>query len=300
MRAGGCVAEARTASHRYTGRDTRRLWLRLLGGFELTVDGSPVLLPASAQRVLAFLAMRDRPVQRLYVAGMLWIDSTEAHANASLRTALWRVQSVSQGAVWASSTHVGLEPAVAVDLGELADAARRAARRGEIDYEQCVDDLLDAGDLLPDWYDDWLIIERERFRQLRMHALEALCEKLAQTGRFSPAIEAGLGAIACEPLRESAHRTLIRAHLLEGNYIEARHQYDVLYGLLATELGIEPGDDLRRMFERELPLGRLAGSQQNNEPSADRVSAWVRNGSELPSRSAKPRWRMPRQTPLGR
>ena len=64
------------------------LQLGLLRGFELRQDGDVVQLPLSAQRVVAFLALHERPLQRLYVAGSLWLDTTEARANASLRTAL--------------------------------------------------------------------------------------------------------------------------------------------------------------------------------------------------------------------
>ena len=73
------------------------------------------------------------------------------------------------------------------------------------------------GDLLPDWYDDWLEIERERLRQLRVHALEHLGEHALRRGRFGAAIDRALAAIAADPLRESAHRLLIRAYIAEGN-----------------------------------------------------------------------------------
>ena len=68
-------------------------WIRLelMGGFALHLDGRPIRLPLSVQRVIAFVALATRPVQRIYVAGCLWIDSSEDHANASLRTALWRL-----------------------------------------------------------------------------------------------------------------------------------------------------------------------------------------------------------------
>ena len=81
------------------------------------------------------------------------------------------------------------------------------------------------GDLLPDWYDDWLMIERERLRQLRVHALEHLAERAVREGRFGHAIDCSLAAIAADPLRESAHRILIRAYLAEGNSSAGLRQY---------------------------------------------------------------------------
>src|SRR5204863_6867755 len=78
-----------------------------------------------------------------------------------------------------------------------------------------------SSDLLPDWYEDWVVIEAEDWRQLRLHALEALAVKLTTTGRFGDAIEAARAAIKADPLRESAYATLIRVHLAEGNQSEA-------------------------------------------------------------------------------
>src|SRR4029079_11010975 len=64
--------------------------LRLLGGFELRCDGTPMTLPMSARRLLTFLALRPRPTRRLHVAGMLWLDSPQQPALANLRVAVGR------------------------------------------------------------------------------------------------------------------------------------------------------------------------------------------------------------------
>src|SRR2546423_13153457 len=69
-----------------------RISLSLLHGFSLERSPAPIQLPLSAQRVLAFLALHAGSLQRLFVAGNLWMDSSEEHANASLRTALWRLR----------------------------------------------------------------------------------------------------------------------------------------------------------------------------------------------------------------
>jgi DNA-binding SARP family transcriptional activator len=105
-----------------------------------------------------------------------------------------------------------------------------------------------SGDFLPDWSEDWVLIERERFRQLRLHALEAICEQLTLAGRYGQAIDAGLAAVAGEPLRESAHRALIRAYLSEGNRVEALRQYELYRGLAHTELHVQPSPRMRALF----------------------------------------------------
>jgi DNA-binding SARP family transcriptional activator len=221
--------------------------LSLLGGFELRCAGHDVAVSRSGQRLLALLALQARPLERLWVAGTLWLDATEERAGASLRSALWRLpQPGGVAVVEASPTHLRLARDLDVDVHELAARARGLESPAGLPGPD-VDPSALARDLLPDWYEDWVVLERERFRQLRLHALEALCRRLTQAGRFGAAVQAGLAAVAGEPLRESAHRTLIQAHLAEGNPGEAVRQYHLYRRLLAGELAIEPSAAIREL-----------------------------------------------------
>lgn len=205
-------------------------------------------MPLSAQRVVAFLALHERPLHRVHVAGSLWLDTSEERANASLRTALWRLRRPGRALVEATASHIGLGQSVAVDVRETADCAHRvldSCNHGRSDLSR----LCCAGELLPDWYDDWVLIERERFRQLRLHALEALCAELAEAGDYPGATEAGLAAVAAEPLRESAHRLLMEAHLREGNLGEALRQYELYRRLLLEHLGLQPSPRMRDLVK---------------------------------------------------
>jgi DNA-binding SARP family transcriptional activator len=227
--------------------------LSLLPSFELRCAGEPVELPLSAQRVLAFLALQERPVLRVHVAGTLWPDSPEERAHANLRSAVWRLRRPGLPVLEASATHLGLARSLTVDVaGTRARARRLLGSADGIEDEFHESDL--RCDLLSDWYEDWVLLERERFRQLRLHALELLCERLAATGRFHAAVEAGLVAVAGEPLRESAQRALIRAHLAEGNVGEAIRQYRSYRTLLADELGLRPSPALEQLVAG-LPVG---------------------------------------------
>jgi DNA-binding SARP family transcriptional activator len=102
-------------------------------------------------------------------------------------------------------------------------------------------------ELLPGWYDDWVIFERERFRQLRLHALEAMARRWSGQGRHAEAVDAAQAAIAVEPLRESAHRVLIEVHLDEGNPSEARRQFELYAAVVRRELAATPSDSLRAL-----------------------------------------------------
>src|SRR5215208_2849011 len=167
--------------------------LNLLRGFELLCDGDRVALPPSAQRLLAFVALHDRPVQRVYVAGALWLDASEQRSFANLRSALWRLHRPGYPLIEATPRQLGLADGVEVDLRRAIAASRRALREPAPDAALEDGDL--AGDLLPDWYEDWVDDERERLHQLRLHALEAIGEQLLGAARHGQAVDACLLAI---------------------------------------------------------------------------------------------------------
>ena len=240
------VADPAPASSPSNGR----LRLSLQRHFEVELDGGRVPVPHSSQRLVAFLAINEGPLPRDVVAAELWSDATGDRAAAALRTALWRLgSSMSRSLVVAGRGRLALRTDVDVDFRATAQCAQAIIRgRGRGAARDDVATLRVAGDLLPDWYDDWVILERERFRQLRIDALETLCSALSADGHYASAIEAGLAALAAEPLREQSHRVLIAAHLAAGNPGEALRQYGILRRLLARELGVEPSPATDRLL----------------------------------------------------
>jgi DNA-binding SARP family transcriptional activator len=233
-----------------------RIRLSLIRGFELHIEERTVAVPRSAQRLVAFVALQERAVQRLHASGVLWTEMSEQQANSCLRSALWRTPSpCGQRLVQASGTHLWLNPEVQVDFQDVVSRAVSIVEsKGPSPEPQ---DLLGqlglfSSDLLPDWYEDWVLVQQERFRQLRLHALETICERLASAGRYALALEAGLAAVACEPLRESAQRQVIKVHLMEGNVTEALRQYDLYARLLADQLGASPSPALRSIVQAAL------------------------------------------------
>jgi DNA-binding SARP family transcriptional activator len=229
------------------------LQLSLIRGFELRSGDTVVPVALSAQRLVAFVALQDRAVRRLHASGVLWSDTSEQRANSSLRSALWRTPSPGgRPLIEATSTHLWLNPEVEVDFRRIVSRAVSILDLEDDDHgaPQLGGQLRQFGDdLLPDWYEDWVLVERERFRQLRLHALEAICQHLTDVGRYALALEAGLAAVACEPLRESAQRQVIRTHLMEGNVTEALRQYRGYARLLADELGAVPSPSMDRLLE---------------------------------------------------
>ena len=232
----------------------------LLDGFSVQREDARApaeVVPPGVQRLVARLCLCRRAA-RTAIAGELWPDVPEPQAHGSLRSALWRVQKTVPGLVQVSGDCLSLADGVRVDVHELVTWAHRVADPGS-----CLDDLVSAdvplrGELLPGWYDDWVLFERERLRQVRMHALEVLAERLAAAGRYGEAVEAAYAAVRAEPLRESAHRTVVRVHLAEGNVAEALRAHDVFRDLLREELGVPPTEQMGRLVQGLTLLRRAA------------------------------------------
>ena len=217
--------------------------LRLLGGFELTVDGVAKEMPPAAARLVAFLGLQARPMVRSHVAGVLWGDRSEDRASACLRSAIWRANAGAP-VISSSRTRVALAD-VTVDARDAAGAAHEQL----VGAGPIAPDAL-SGELLPGWYDDWVIVERERLRQLCTEGLEQMAQALLDEGLWSRAIEAALAVISAEPLREVAHRVIIDAHAGAGNRGAALRQYETCRALLDRELGLAPSPAVVAAVER--------------------------------------------------
>lgn len=243
----GMQVRQRGTVHATSGRSTSRSELRLIEGFELEHQGRPIRVTPTLQRLIAYLALRGRPVLRAHLAGALWLDSTEEHAVGCLRSALCRLRQLGEGVIHGSTSHVWLSPEIVVDLWDARDLIRRLMDDDANLNPSAAGIEMLCGELLPDWYDDWVLVERERFRQMRLHGLESMCLRLTEQGMFARAVDAGLAAVAAEPLRESAQRVLIAAHVAEGNTVEGLRQFHRYCAMLRDELGLEPSPELSRL-----------------------------------------------------
>jgi DNA-binding SARP family transcriptional activator len=230
------------------------LHLTLLGGWQLRRAGEPVALPMAVQRLVALLALSG-PRPRAAIAGTLWPDGTDQRAFGSLRTTLWRLQSSGLRLLAADPSALMLSPGVRVDVHEFLASARMIARGDGDPGARAPAVVMRSAELLPGWGEEWVSLERERIHQLRLHALEALSDRLLRAGQHADALEAALAAVAVEPLRESARRAAVRVHLAESNQHEAIRQYLAFRDLLRAELGVEPSPALTGLVQPQASDG---------------------------------------------
>lgn len=246
------LSDHRGISHSRRSTAGPQVKLRLLGQFELSATDLPVSVSWNSQRLLAFLALRSGAAPRESLARALWPDAPAHRLHATLRSVLWRLRQCCSLIVESSATEVRLADRVAVDVLLSTDVARRLLDCSAPLSQEQLSLAMYANfrdDLLPTWVDEeWLAADRERFRQLRLHSLDLLCERLNAAGWHGAAIDAGLASVSADPFRESARRALIKAYLAEGNFQLASAELDRYRKLLTDELQCEPSQSLRRLI----------------------------------------------------
>jgi DNA-binding SARP family transcriptional activator len=207
--------------------------LRVIGCFGLRVDGVRVDLAPVPARILAYLALHPGPVARPALAGVLWRDASHERALGNLRSALWRLPAGARAAATEVGTTLRLADHVVCDAGPLLAGTASPDPADVLAWGW-------GNELLAGWYDDWVLEAREALQVRRAALLEDLAVASGRVGRGGDALMFATLAVAAQPLRESAHRALLRAHLAVGHHREAVGLYRDLSEILALELGVGP------------------------------------------------------------
>lgn len=216
----------------------------VLGSFTLVSGGATVPLGVDSRRLVAYLAVHPRPQERASLAADLWPGVPPAAAERLLTEAAAAVD-VPGLLLDEPDAPLALAAEVQVDL---ADAMGLVRALPEIPANDSPDTGLLAADILPGWTAAWIVVERERFRQLRLHALEGRSQRLAAAGRFDEAIATARSAVRSAPSRESARRALIEAHLAQGDIAGAVAEYDDYEELLRSSVGGPTSSGLEMLF----------------------------------------------------
>jgi predicted ATPase/DNA-binding SARP family transcriptional activator len=225
--------------------------IELLGGLRVRHGAEPcVRVPVRKMgMLLGYLALfLDRTHTREELEEMLWPDETPEATRTRFRQLLATLRRLFAPApglpLIADRTEVRLDPgSVSTDVLDFERAIAAAKRTGEPNeraehLRRAID--LCQGELLPGYYEDWVISERRRLADAHTEALGRLALALAELGRLDAAIDFGRRAVAEDPLREEANCDLIRLYTMAGRPAEALRQYSEMERLLQREIGLAP------------------------------------------------------------
>jgi WD40 repeat protein/DNA-binding SARP family transcriptional activator len=245
------------------------LEVRLLGLFDIQVDGQKLDLTSHpAQLLFVYLVLHSgMPVRRDRLAGLIWPDSSEKHARNNLRHALWRLRKAFEEAagtevetIEADDETIRFDPA---EDSYIDIALLDQKMRGEASIEELIDALeVYVGDLLPGFYEDWIVLERDRLRAVFEARIGVLLERLLSAGLWAKVLEWGERWIALGGAPEPAYRALMiaQSHLNDLSSVATIYQRCV--ASLRQELGIEPSEETHEIYERimagEKPVPALA------------------------------------------
>ena len=258
------------------------LFIHLLGPFEASLNG--VLLTQfrsdKVRALLAFLCVEsDGAHRREKLAGLLWPDFPETHARTNLRRTLSDLRDVIDDRV-----ELGTAPPSAnllritrqtiqfnpeseawVDVQTIIKtlaASHPTIADLEAGVACCRGEFM-AGFSLPEKtvFEEWLLFQRERFTRLTLDALSRLAEAYALEGRYERAITYAWRQAKLDPLREKAHRQLMRLFAYEGQTCKALEQYEACCDILLEEIGVQPSEETTALY-RQIRSGDLTASQK--------------------------------------
>jgi predicted ATPase/DNA-binding SARP family transcriptional activator len=240
--------------------------LYLLGPFRLEVVGQPVALPTrKAEALLAYLALHPAPAghSREKLAALFWGDSPDTDARRSLRVALTGLRKALGADPFSGDRDaLGLAPTYSlwVDARAFQESATRFLAGGaEALAAECA--ALYRGDLLADFYDDWLSQPREHLRGRYQAVLRALADQQRGRGDYAAASATARRHLDLDPTDEVAHQQLILCYLAQGERLAARQQYEACVRVLRDELGVPPSSATEALLNRikEAPPDGLNG-----------------------------------------
>jgi DNA-binding SARP family transcriptional activator len=221
----------------------------VLGSFTLTSGDTAVPLGVDSRRLVAYLAVHPRPQERGALAADLWPGVPAVAALRLLADAVTAldVPGLLTDTEPTDGAHAPLALAADVEV-DITEAMGLIRALPSIAADHAPDTTALTADILPGWTAAWLVVERERFRQLRLHAVEERSLRLSAAGRYDDAIEMAQSAVRTAPSRESARRALIEAHLAQGNIAAAVAQYDEYQELLRSSVGGPTPSGLEGLF----------------------------------------------------
>lgn len=237
-----------------------RLEVRLLGRFSLTYKNKPINISSRpAQSLFAYLILNaGTAYRREKLAGLLWPDFSEETARDNLRHALWRVRKALEGA---SAIRFLQANDLTISFNLTADCWLDVVELRKLNENASTDQLVAAlseyqGELLPGFYEEWVLLEREHLYSIFEHHIARLISLLQAEKRWLDVLDWGERWIKLGQKPELAYRALMTAYAANGEMSKVAATYERCAKSL-REWGIEPSEQTEALFN-ELKSGTPA------------------------------------------
>lgn len=234
--------------------------IQMLGDFQIWRAGTGIGLHRAEQRMIGYLALRTRAVERATVAAALWPALTPNKGLSRVRDVLYKIKNVAPELISAAAPRVGLADSAIVDVAQAQQYASDLLRPHAPSNTAAPLTLFTAdafcSELLPSWDEDWLVADQRAFSLLRLRALERLAQHRLTERRFAEAEHACCAVIEAEPHRETAHLLLARVYLNEGNTSQALRTLSDLQRRLRVDLGLGASEQMRQLAATIRAVGR--------------------------------------------
>lgn len=258
-----------------------KLFIYLLGKAEIRpANAAPVKFNQNKSlALLAYLATTKRVHSRAELAGLLWSKSSEANARASLRKVLADLRPYVAKHLTITHQELAFNTSSPYWLDVQAFeqhivTSQRSQKANRVLMPKAASTLAQATDLYREnfltglyvkhapAFEEWVFVQRERFRLMALRALHTLSAYYMAQGQYADAINSISHLLTLEPCQEDAHRQLMSILALSGQREAALKQYDVCRQILAEELDIAPQDETTALYERIRTSAALTMSPQ--------------------------------------
>lgn len=244
------------------------LRFRLFGKFTAHHDAGLLkgLEASKDQELLSYLLIhRDRPHSREALATLLWGDTSTEKSKKYLRQALWHLHAAlnsdngnGTGVLLVENDWLSLNPLSKLwtDVADFehafAGAEGIAGRQLEPNQAQALRKAVSlySDDLLPGYYQDWILFERERLQNMYLLMLDKLIVYLQFQGEYEVAQGYAATILRYDPARERTHRQLMHLYSLAGDRTSALRQFERCALALKQELGVKPERKTVELYER--------------------------------------------------
>jgi predicted ATPase/DNA-binding SARP family transcriptional activator len=227
-----------------------RAKLFLLGSFELQVKEETIHLPTrKVEALLAYVVLHGHLHNREKIASMFWGDSPDDLARRSLRTALSALRKeLGEDFMITDRETIKLNPdyPIWVDVQEMEKEAKDVLSANS---QAVIGPNVYRGELLPAFYDEWILEEREHYRSLFINALLQSAQSLRTNGEYIRAIEISQKIISIDVANERAYQHLIFCYGMLGNRSAALKSYEDCRFQLQEKLGVHPAEDTNALYE---------------------------------------------------